>query len=228
MADRYGIWQNGTVYKKNSERCDEQAVRIIIFGCGGHARSIINTIREIDERIDILLVDKNAGSDEVILGCKTRREYDLEEDDRYIIAIGENTGRREIFDCLQEKYNERCISVISPYAHIGIDAAIGCGTFVAAKAYIGPQARVGNNTIINTGSIVEHEAIIGNNTHIAPGTVICGRARIGDNVFCGAGSTIVDKISICDNVVIGAGAVVKENISDAGTYVGIPARKIKD
>ena len=33
--------------------------------------------------------------------------------------------------------------------------------------------------------------------------------------------------TICDNAVIGAGAVVTKDITEPGTYVGIPARKIK-
>ena len=37
----------------------------------------------------------------------------------------------------------------------------------------------------------------------------------------------IDKISVCDNVIIGAGAVVIEDIMEAGTYVGIPAKRIK-
>jgi serine acetyltransferase len=34
-------------------------------------------------------------------------------------------------------------------------------------------------------------------------------------------------MSICDDVIIGAGAVVLSNITEKGTYVGIPAKRIK-
>lgn len=199
---------------------------VIIFGCGGHARSLVNVIRQGGEDREILLVDENAGDDEMILGCKAVRQYELKEQDCYIIAIGDNTKRSEVYRCLEESGAGKSISIISALAQIGIDAQIGKGTFVGSNVYIGPQAEIGNNTIINTGCVIEHEVRIGNHTHIAPNATVCGRTRIGNHVFCGAGSTVIDSINICDHVVIGAGAVVKMDITEPGTYVGVPARKI--
>lgn len=200
--------------------------RMIIFGCGGHARSIINTLHRYALNAEIALIDKNATMDELVLDCKVIQRYELREKDGYIIAIGDNSRRRELFDYLLKQNRGKCIAVISRDSNIGLDAQIGTGTFIAPFAYIGPEARIGDNAIINSGSIIEHEVIVGNHTHIAPSATICGRTRIGDNVFCGAGSTIIDKLTICDNVIIGAGAVVKEDIVMPGTYVGVPARKI--
>lgn len=199
---------------------------MIVFGCGGHARSIINTLHQYVINIEIVLVDENAGINEIVLDCKVTQKYELRELDGYIIAIGDNSRRKELFDYLLKQNRGKCIVVISRDSNIGLDAQIGAGTFIAPYAYIGPQVRIGNNVIINSGSVIEHEVIVGNHTHIAPHTTICGRTKIGNNVFCGAGSTIIDKLKICDNVIIGAGAVVKEDIAIPGTYVGVPARKI--
>lgn len=201
--------------------------KIVVFGCGGHARSIINVIRENNKVTDIVLVDDYAKEEESILGCKVVREFDIRHNDAYIVAVGDNLKRRQIYSRMKGEYATQCILLISSYANIGIDVQIGIGTFVAPNVYIGPQAVIGENTIVNTGSIIEHEAVIGDHTHIAPGVTICGRTQIGNNVFCGAGSTIIDKITICGNVTIGAGAVVKEDILDAGVYVGVPAKRIK-
>ena len=200
--------------------------KLVVYGCGGHARSIINAIHELCDRMKIILVDRNAKSDEIILGCKTVSEYELSEADGYIIAIGDNKARLELYQKLNCDKKGRCISVISKYSSVGMDTVIGKGVFVAANTYIGPQAVIGDNTIINTGSVIEHETKIGNHTHIAPHVTVCGRVTIGNNVLCGAGSIVIDNISICDNVVIGAGAVVRENIVEAGKYVGIPAKKM--
>ena len=201
--------------------------KLVLFGCGGHARSIVNTILSDDKYIEVLLVDENAKKNEIILGCKVQKDYQLDIEDSYLVAIGNNKKRKEIYERLQEEKNGKNISVISKNASIGLEVTIGSGTFVAPNAYIGPQACIGNNTILNTSSVIEHEVTIGNHTHIAPNVTVCGRTKIGNEVFCGAGSTIIDDVYICDNVIIGAGAVVKENIEEAGIYAGVPARKIK-
>lgn len=201
-------------------------MNVILFGCGGHARSIVNTIRKNDEKSNILLVDKNATNGEVILNCKVECVYQLRENDSYIVAIGDNLKRKKIYEALLKFQMGHCISVVANNAIIGIETKIGKGTFIASNTYIGPEVKIGNNTIINTGSLIEHEVVIGDHTHIAPHVTICGRTRIGNNVFCGAGSTIIDKVAICDNVIIGAGAVVIDDITKTGVYVGVPAKKI--
>ncbi len=199
---------------------------MIVYGCGGQARSIINVILEENNREEILLVDVKAKDGEMILGCRTKRKYNLKENDNYIVAIGDNGGREELYQKLLSEQRGHCVTVISRHACVGTDTKIGRGVFVAPIAYIGPQAVIGDDTIINTGSVIEHEVHVGCNTHIAPNVTVCGRTSIGNNVFCGAGSIITDKIYICNNVIIGAGAVVKEDIVEPGTYVGVPARKV--
>lgn len=202
-------------------------MKTVIFGCGGQARSIINTLLKRDKDTEIIIVDENADKDERIMGIDVLRYYQLEKQDVYIIAVGDNDKRSKLYNELQNKSCKEGVSIVSDSALVGMETVIGAGTFVAPLAYIGPQAKVGDNVIINTGSIIEHETIVGSHTHIAPHATICGRCRIGDHVFCGAGSTVIDKVSIGDHAVIGAGAVVISDINEAGTYVGVPAKKLK-
>ena len=49
---------------------------------------------------------------------------------------------------------------------------------------------------------------------------------IGHHVSIGSNATILP-VDICAHVVIGAGAVVTKSITEPGTYVGNPARKLK-
>jgi UDP-N-acetylbacillosamine N-acetyltransferase len=60
-----------------------------------------------------------------------------------------------------------------------------------------------------------------------PGAKILGTAKIGSRCRIGTNSTILPGIEICDDVVIGAGAVVTKNITEPGTYVGVPAKKMR-
>lgn len=51
--------------------------------------------------------------------------------------------------------------------------------------------------------------------------------QLGDNVVIGANSVIIGPIDICDNVVIGAMSLVNRSITEPGTYVGVPVRRIR-
>ncbi len=43
----------------------------------------------------------------------------------------------------------------------------------------------------------------------------------------GAGTTVINNISVNSDCIVGAGATVIRDIDTSGTYVGIPAKKIK-
>ena len=83
-------------------------MKLIIFGCGGHARSITNAIISNGDDMDILFADNNAKIDEKIMGFPVVYNYDLYEDWNYIIAIGDNDKRRKIYDNLQNIKKGKC------------------------------------------------------------------------------------------------------------------------
>lgn len=200
---------------------------MILFGCGGHARSVISVIREKSLE-EILLVDENACPNEKILGCRTVKKYQLQSNDKCMIAIGNIQKRKKIYELLSDSEKLQLSNICALSVLVKEEVSIGKGVFIAANVYVGPQADIGDNTIINTAAVIEHEVRIGRHVHIAPNTTICGRAKIGNEVFCGASSTIIDKVSVCDKVTIGAGAVVTDDIIEPGIYVGVPARKIRE
>lgn len=145
-------------------------------------------------------------------------------DEEVLIAIGDNKIRKSIFYTLVGK---AAFGVAyHPTAEIGYGVQLGSMIMLGAKSVVNPLVKIGNGVIINTGAIVEHECIIGDFVHIAPGAVIAGNVNVGDNSFIGAGAVIKQGINICHDVLIGAGSVVVKDITQPGTYVGIPAKKI--
>lgn len=202
---------------------------LYIFGCGGHARSIINSLKN---NCHIVLVDPNCGEGEKILGCETLKNEIFfssmaNTEFNFIVGIGDNAQRKKMYERALS-VGGKPINVCAESAVTGLDYSMTEGIFLAEKAYLGPQALVGCDSIINTGAVIEHETRIGEHTHIAPGATVCGRCSIGNNVFLGAGSTVIDKTNIADDVIIGAGSVVTKDILEKGTYAGCPARRVHD
>jgi UDP-N-acetylbacillosamine N-acetyltransferase len=197
--------------------------KLVILGGGGHAHSVADVVLAADPDRELVFVDPQAGEGATIFGFPVVHETPDENDAEYFVAVGDNIRRRKLIDELAGK---KLAKVIAPDAHIGTDATIGEAAFIGHEAYIGPEVHVGNGTIVNTRSILEHEVKIGEYSSITPAVTIAGRCKIGGNVFVGLGARIIDQLSVCDNVVIGAGAVVVDEITEPGTYVGIPAKKI--
>jgi UDP-N-acetylbacillosamine N-acetyltransferase len=196
-----------------------QQSSLVLLGCGGHARSVADVVLFNNPHQQLVFVDDNAKADETIWGFPVVKVLPEGVADTHI-ALGSNEARKRLY----VEHNPK--SVISKKAHFGKNTTIGKGCFIAHLAYVGPDVTVGNATILNTACVVEHEVRIGNFCHIAPNTTICGRVTIGDCVWVGVGGIIKEGVTIADKVTIGAGAVVVADITEAGTYVGVPAKRL--
>tara|TARA_Y100000766_G_C18871581_1_gene588546 strand:- start:236 stop:841 length:606 start_codon:yes stop_codon:yes gene_type:complete len=146
-------------------------------------------------------------------------------DKKYFITIANNNIRKNIFSSLPiECLNTKLIhtkSVVSESVDVGIQTIVGPGAIINSKA------QIGRSCIINSGAIIEHECIISDFVHIAPGASLLGAVKIGEKTFIGSNSVIKQGVKITRNVIVGAGSVVIDDIFEQGTYVGIPAKKIK-
>jgi sugar O-acyltransferase (sialic acid O-acetyltransferase NeuD family) len=195
---------------------------LVIYGCGGHARSLADVA--LANGIEhLIFVDDHAQPDEKQFGFDVVKTISLEKNMDCILALGDNEQRAALFESLQ---NDNIITLISNHAHIGKNAQIAKGVFIANGAHIGPNTTIDVNTIINTHCVLEHDCVIGKHSHISVNAAVAGKCAIGDFVMIGIGASVIDGIKICSHVIVGAGAAVVDDITEPGTYVGLPARKI--
>ena len=141
----------------------------------------------------------------------------------FIVGVGNNAIRKRI----AEQYAVNWVSLIHPSAQIGTNVTIGRGTVVMAGAVINVAATIGVHCIINSGSIVEHDNVIEDYVHLSPRCVLGGTVRVGKGTHVGIGTAVINNVDICENCVIGAGAAVVKSITQSGTYVGVPAQRVK-
>lgn len=204
---------------------------LILLGGGGHCKSVIEAARSsfmpIAGIIDVL--DK-VGQDVMgvpIIGTEECLSS-LAKDYEFIVAVGfiknptlHNSLYQKILKCGGVPSR-----VIASTARVSRYARIGQGSVVLHGAYVNAGAVVGENAIINTKANIEHDSVIGNNSHISTCASINGGVHIGDSVFIGSQAVTVQGINICDKAIVGAGAVVCRDITEPGTYVGVPCRKL--
>lgn len=112
---------------------------------------------------------------------------------------------------------------IGPFTEIQSGVKIGSNTRVQSHSFICELVIIGNNCFIGHGVMFIND-IMKNGPANADKTK-WKKTLIGNNVSIGSNATILP-VEICNDVIIGAGAVVTKNITEPGTYLGNPARKI--
>ncbi len=197
---------------------------IVIIGAGGHGKVVADTALLCGYSKVIFLDDSDNCS--VKVSGKTSDYTKYVNDCDFFIAIGNNTVRESITNNITNNGADIAI-VIHPSAVVGRNVNIGVGSFVAAGSVINTDTNIGRGTILNTCCSVDHDCTVEDYCHISVGSHLAGTVKVGKKTFVGAGATVINNISICDDCTIGAGAVVVKNITDKGTYVGVPAKKIK-
>lgn len=201
--------------------------QVIVIGAGGHGKVVADIVLCRGDELLGFLDDNEGLPAEVagipVLGGISRcKDY---PDASFVIAIGSSAIREKIARRLE---GVRWYTAIHPAAVVSkLNTQIGAGSVVMANAVVNPSAHIGKHCIINTAAVVEHDNRIGDFGHLSVGAKLGGTVSIGDHTWIGIGAVVSNNISICDCCMIGAGAVVVHDIKESGTYVGIPARKIK-
>lgn len=202
--------------------------RLFIVGCSGHGKVVADIALKLSKYDEIVFLDDNPAADSClefpVIGNSAYE--DITNEDEIIVAIGNPVIRRR----LQEQYAKRSLTVatlIHPDAVLGVEVKIGEGSVIMAGAIINPDSVIGKGVIINTGATADHDNIVCDYAHISVGAHLAGNVTIGKSTWIGAGAVVSNNLCICDNAMIGAGTVVIRDIEEPGTYVGVPARKIR-
>jgi sugar O-acyltransferase (sialic acid O-acetyltransferase NeuD family) len=202
--------------------------KLIIIGASGHGKVVADIAIKMNKWQSIAFLDddesiKTSMGLEVI--GRTADAFTYKDEADFFVAIGSNTTREKI----QEKLIEQGINVIClihPSAVIGTNVEIGFGSVVMAGVVINSSSRIGNGCIINTSSSLDHDNVIEDYVHISPGVRAAGSVRVGKGSWIGIGSVISNNVNIYSGCKVGAGAVVVKDITEPGTYVGVPVRRV--
>lgn len=209
--------------------------RILLIGGGGHCKSVLDSLLNLNEYVEIGIIDKMENIGYLImgipiLGCDDDLYNLYNEGYHYAFvtvgSIGKPSLRIKLFNMLSEIGFE-LPNIIDSSSKVSKHAEITQGVFIGKQAIVNAGVVIHKGAIINSGSIVEHDCKIGAFVHVAPGVVLGGEVTIGDYSHIGSNATVKQQVCIGSNSVIGMGSIVIKDIKDNIMAYGNPCRKVK-
>lgn len=200
---------------------------LLIFGAGGHGRVVADAALAAGQWLRVLASDRDPSrcSGELLPGVALLPAYAATAAAGSVhVAIGDGLARAREVAALPAGL---LATVIHPKASVSRHAKVASGCFIAAQAVVGPNATLGVCVIVNHGAVVDHDVSVGDFSHVAPLAALGGGAKLGQRVLVGSGASVLPGVRVGDDIVIGAGAVVAGDLAEAGTYAGVPARRLK-
>ncbi len=200
--------------------------RLIILGASGHGKVAADiAMRSGYEEILFLDDSPQAGSclGWPVLGPVSEAEGLQGE---FFVAIGNPAVRARLQNRL-EGQGKVLATLIHPSAVLAAGVRVGRGSVLMAGVIVNPCVEIGAGCILNTAATVDHDCRLGDYVHVSVGAHLAGTVTVGARSWIGVGAAVVNNVSIASDCMIGAGATVVRSVTEAGTYVGTPARKIK-
>ncbi|MDM5356381.1 acetyltransferase [Peribacillus sp. ACCC06369] len=207
--------------------------KIVIWGCGGHAREInhlcenssYEVIGFLDERSEM----KGKIIDDVPVLGDLHDIYPLRNKIKIVCAgVGDPSLKKRFVTKTIHAGFEIADTIVHPSVFISKRNTLGVGSIICEGTIITTNVQIGNFVIINRSSNISHDNVISDYVTVGPGVNIAGNVTIGEGAYVGIGSSIREKINIGAWSVIGGGAFVKNDVPAKTLYAGVPAKFKKD
>jgi len=217
--------------KKPRQRAPVSGNRLIIYGGGGHARTLLEAAQALGTFEIVGIVDDGipVGAQILnvpVLGTRALLPGLLEQGIGLAVngvgGIADVAVRLLLFNLLESIGFELPI-ILHPRASVERSAEIGAGAQILANAYIGSAARLQPKSLVNTNAVVSHDCVIGSYAHIAPGALLAGHVHVGERALIGMGVTAAIGVQIGDGARIGNGAAL---YGDVPANISIPAGSV--
>lgn len=210
--------------------------KLIIIGAGDFGREVSWVVERINAQAPVWellgFVDDNAAvqgrnvDGYPVLGTVSCLEA-VEEEMYVICSIGIGRVRKQVMERVLGNPHLHLATLIDPSAIIGRNVRVDDGCVVCAGTVLSILSHLGAHTIVNLNCTVGHDTVLEPYCTVHPGSNLSGRVHVGACTDIGTGTKMIQGLTICSACTLGAGSVVVRDITEPGTYVGVPVRKVK-
>lgn len=201
---------------------------IIIAGAGGFGREVLSYIKDLQQAGTACAVkgfiDDNLHAldgrsiAEKILGAID--DYEVQHEDRFVIAVGDCRVRKDIRRRLSAK-GAPFFTVIHPLSYIAPRVQLGSGSILCPFTSIGPDAVIGENVVLNTYASCGHDSRIADFCVLSPYAVTNGGVSLDEGVFLGTHAVVAPGKRVGAWSKISAGSVAMRDIEAGSLAAGI-------
>lgn len=205
---------------------------MLIAGAGGFAKELIELVSPEDIPYlhffdDINNNDYLFDKFSILHNLETVKDFFKRRGKKFALGVGNPHAREKLYD-LMTACGGMVVTLVSKNAEIGnYQNEIEDGVNIMSGTIITNNIKIGRGSLVNLHCSIGHDTTIGTFCNLSPGVHISGNCFIGDLCDLGTSAVLLPGVSVCSNTIIGAAAVVTKDITEPGTYVGIPAKKIK-
>ena len=207
---------------------------IIIVGAGGLGREVFTWINDnFEEKKEtqyqikgFLDIDSDCleGFDIEAHVIGSESSYIIEENDRFVLAIGDIDVKKKAVEKLEKK-GAQFISFIHHTAIVAPSAIIGIGCVICPFVVVSDNVRIEDYVMINFHASCGHDATIGKYSVLSPYATLNGCSVLEEEVFLGTRATVVARKKIGYRSKVSANSVAMNDAPAHAFIFGVPGKQ---
>ena len=205
---------------------------IIIVGAGGFAREVYYWVNDTFSKKSYKIKGFLSYNQKDLDGYNIKGgiignddNYKIEENDRFIIAIGDIDIKKRAINKLKKR-GAKFISLIHPTALVISTAKIGEGVVICPYCIISDNVQLDDFVMMNTYASCGHDVKVGKYSILSPYVALNGFVKLENEVFVGTHATVISYKKVGFQSKISANSVVMRNVPSKCMVFGVPGKNI--
>nr|MDQ3623052.1 acetyltransferase [Verrucomicrobiota bacterium] len=149
--------------------------------------------------------------------------YKVEEDDRFVLAIGTIEVKKRIATSLKER-GARFFTLVHPTAVVAGTAHLGEGVVICPFATVSANVTVDDFAMLNFYASCGHDAKVGKYCILSPYATINGFGILEDEVFMGTHATVIAHKRVGFRSKISANSLAASDVLPYTLVQGVPGK----
>lgn len=208
---------------------------IVIVGCGGFGREVLDVIEAINEldptwnvlgfvddaptTVNTDLVERRGTT---VLG-EAEEVLAAMQPAHFVVGIGSPAVRRSLATRF-EAAGWAAATLIHPRATLGGDNRIGDGVVICAGTVLTNNISVGRHTHINLLCSIGHDVVLEDFVSINPIVAVSGWVVVRSEAMVGTHAAILQNVTVGTGATVGGAALVAKDVPPGVIVKGVPAR----